>query len=219
MASRCIAALDLAGERVRLRLHRIEDARAAYALLAGEEAILRWLVWDGPSSPEELAAYYARDAVTDNEDLHLALEAVDTGELVGSLSLRFSAHPGQGDVGYWVGRPFQRRGLGGEALELAAHLSFTHLGAHALLAWVFVGNTHSRRVLERTGFTLVRTVPGRVQKRGARVDEWHFVLLASEWQRRRADFRPCHERLLWRPDPLESRASAGESPTPPAADG
>src|SRR5262245_37525245 len=196
---RRLAAVDLVGERVRLRPHRGEDAAEAFALIAGRDEILRWLVWDGPSSPEELGEYYERWMVAGDggPDLRLAIEERASGELAGSLAVRFAGHPGQGDIGYWVGLPFQRRGFGREALELCVHLAFRHLAASSLYAWVFVGNAASRRVLERTGFTLARTVPGRILKRGARVDEWHFVLLDSEWRRLRPDYRPVREEVEW----------------------
>jgi ribosomal-protein-alanine N-acetyltransferase len=196
---RRLAAVDLVGERVRLRPHRSEDAATAFELIARRDEILRWLVWDGPSSPEELAEYYARwlSASDGAPDLRLAIEERASGALAGSLSIRFAGHPGQCDIGYWVGLPFQRLGLGREALELCAHLAFRHLAASSLTAWVFVGNAASRRVLERTGFTLARTVPGRILKRGVRVDEWHFVLLDSEWRRLRPEFRPAREEVAW----------------------
>lgn len=216
--TRRLAAVDLVGERARLRGHRREDALSAYALLAGRDEILRWLVWDGPTTPSELAEYYQRWAIEGDggTDLRLAIEERTTGALAGSLSLRFAGHPGQGDVGYWVGLAFQRRGLGREALDLAAHLAFRHLAANSLYAWVFVGNAASRRVLERTGFALVRTVPGRILKRGARVDEWHFVLLASEWRRLRSDFRPEREDVSWADD---SALDALDSPPRPFPSG
>jgi len=214
MGSRALVDVLLEGERVRLRPHRVEDAAAAFEMLAGEEAILRWLVWDGPSSPAELEDHYRtwRAGDVDGKDLRLALEERASGALVGSISLRFEGHPDQGDAGYWVGVPWQGRGLGSEALALAAHLAFRHLGAHSLYAWVFVGNDASRRVLERAGFSLVRTVPGRVTKRGTRVDEWHFVLLSSEWRRLRGDFRPLREVVRWR-----DGAEDGETDPSPAS--
>ena len=208
MSSRRLEHLILEGERVRLRLQRESDAAPAFALLAGEERILRWLLWDGPASESELAEYY-RQAAFDGEhaqDFRLALEERAEGRLIGSLALRFGGHGGQGDLGYWIGVPFQGQGFGREALQLAAHLAFAHLAAHTLYAWVFVGNEPSRRVLERSGFTLVRTVAGRVLKRGARVDEWHFVLLKSDWRRHFASFRPALESVTWSEvpfDPLE----------------
>jgi RimJ/RimL family protein N-acetyltransferase len=168
-------------------------------MLAGREEILRWLVWNGPSSVAELEDYYAHWHV-DGEggpDLRLALEERSSGALVGSFTVRFAGHAGQGDVGYWVGRAHQGKGFGREAVQLAAHLAFRHLGAQCLYAWVFVGNDASRRVLEVNGFTLARTAPARIEKHGARVDEWHFVLLASEWRRLFAPLHPEVERLIW----------------------
>jgi hypothetical protein len=117
------------------------------------------------------------------------------------MALRFSGHPGQGDVGYWIGVEHQRRGLGSEALALTAHLAFAHLGARSLYAWVFVGNRGSRRALERTGFTLTRTAGGRVTKGGERVEEWHFVLLDSEWRRLHGDFAPRSQTVSWEEAP------------------
>lgn len=213
-SGRRLAALELTGEHVRLRPHRREDAGAAFELLVGQEEILRWLVWDGPASAEELADYYGEWHVAGEggPDLRLAIEERESGRLSGSLAVRFTGHAGQGDIGYWVARPFQGRGLGREAVALAARLAFRHLDAHALYAWVFVGNAASRRVLEHNGFTLARTVPGRVQKRGLRVDEWHFVLLASEWRRLAAPLRPRVEAVAWG-DP--GKAKAHDSPTGP----
>jgi RimJ/RimL family protein N-acetyltransferase len=200
MPRRRIARLDLAGERARLRPHRPGDAERAYALLGGRDEILRWLVWDGPGSVEELAEYYRNWCVEAEGgacDLRLAVEERASGELAGSITLRFAGHPQHGDVGYWIGLSFQRRGLGREALALAAHLAFQHLDAQSLYAWVFVGNLASRKVLERTGFTLARTVPGRIVKGGRRVDEWHFVLLRGEWRRLAGGVRPQVEEISW----------------------
>ncbi len=216
--TRRLADVDLTGELVCLRPHRREDAAAAFELLSGQDEILRWLVWDGPSSPAELEPYYANWVVTGagGPELRLALEERASGALAGSFALRFVGHGGKGhggqcDIGYWLGSSFQGRGLGREALQLAARLAFRHLAAHSLYAWVFVGNLASRRVLEHNGFTLARTVPGRIVKCGRRVDEWHFVLLFSEWRRLHGAARPRVEAVAWEeppwPDALDSPAA------------
>ncbi len=215
--ARRLAGLELCGERVRLRPHRREDASAAFALLAGADEILRWLVWDGPARAGELEEYYANWQIEGphGPELRLALEERASGVLAGSLALRFAGHAGQGDVGYWLGLPFQGRGLGREALALVARLAFAHLGAHTLYAWVFVGNQASRRVLEKNGFTLVRTVPGRVVKRGRRVDEWHLVLLSSEWRRLAGTARPSVESVTFEEPRAPAALDAREPPCAP----
>jgi RimJ/RimL family protein N-acetyltransferase len=215
--TRRLARVDLCAEHACLRLHRPEDASAAFLLLDGQDEILRWLLWEGPSSPSELAEYYRHGNPFDGSPhLLLAIEARVSGELAGSLSLRFGGHPGHGDVGYWVGLPHQGRGLGREALSLAAWLAFRHLSAAALEAWVFVGNTASRRVLERAGFTLARTVPGRVAKRGRRIDQWQFLLTAGDWRRLCSAFRPEQEAVEWR---AEGGSDGLDLPARPFASG
>jgi RimJ/RimL family protein N-acetyltransferase len=199
MTSRQLARLHLEGEHVLLRPHRAEDDRAAFALLAGRAEILRWLLWSGPTSVDELREHYRTWQVHDTgrQELRLAIVERAGGLVAGSMALRSglaSELPGQdgattADIGYWIGTPFQGRGLGRESIGLLAHLAFRHLGTHALHAWVFVGNLPSRRVLEHNGFTLVRTVPRGTIKDGRAIDEWQFVLLERDWRRLRREFR------------------------------
>ena len=188
--------VHLAGEHVRLRPHAESDARAAFGLLHAREPVLRWLVWDGPRDVGELASYYAswRVGSDDGDDYHLAVERIADGALVGSLGLRFLGHPGNGDLGYWIGERYQRQGYASEAVALAVHLAFTHLAADSLSAWVFVGNEASRRVLEKAGFRYVRTATRDLPGRGLQ-EEWSLALLRSEWERREARLRPLEERI------------------------
>jgi RimJ/RimL family protein N-acetyltransferase len=214
--ARRLEALELVGVRACLRLHRPEDAAPAYALLAGCDEILRWLVWDGPAAVAELAEHY-RHACSSGQgapDLRLAIVERAGGALAGSLALRFEGHAGLGDVGYWVGLPFQRRGIGGEALLLAAHLAFAHLAADALEARVFVGNEASRRVLERAGFTLSHTSRGTTVKGGVRMREWRFVLLYGEWRRLGEGYRPRVETLRWVSAGEDDRLESAARPLP-----
>jgi RimJ/RimL family protein N-acetyltransferase len=77
-------------------------------------------------------------------------------------------------LGYWLGRPYWGRGIGGSALALFLELDSTR----PLYADPFHGNTASIRVLERQGFQRAGTVrhgddehvllvlPGPAQKQG-----------------------------------------------------
>lgn len=173
------------GERVMLRPHRAADAAEAFAMLHENDAILRWLVWDGPRSREELERYYDAWRVTGpdgGEDVSLAVVERSSDALVGSLGIRFGGHPGTGDVGYWIGVPFQGRGYASEAVGLAVRLAFERLDARALCAWVFEGNAASRAVLEKNGFRFLRRAAARVVKGGRTVDEDYFTLLRHEWR-------------------------------------
>jgi len=188
--------LELEGERVLLRPHRPEDAPRAFELLHRVEPILDWLTWGGPRSVEELAGYYADGWLrTENGDEYrLAVVERSSGELAGSVALRFVGHPEVGDVGYWIGRPYQGRGLGSEALTLTAHLGFHHLRARALSAWVFDGNERSRRMLERNGFVHVRSRWVDLDD-GRRRREHHLSAVAEDWRHRFESWRPLREEV------------------------
>lgn len=175
-----------------IRPHVPEDAEAAFELLHEREPILRWLVWDGPRELDELRMYYSRWVVAGEggNDYHFAVVERDTERLVGSIGVRFTGHPGTGDVGYWLGEPYWGRGYATEAVRLVDHVAFEHLGAQVLCAWVFVGNDASRTVLERNGYSLVRTIHGRVRKGTVAQDEWYLTLLESEWRGGRGTWRP-----------------------------
>lgn len=195
------------GERALLRPVRRGDAARAFPLLHGREEILRWLVWDGPADEEELADAYAAwrtgDGGPDACDYMLAVCERASGALAGTLSVRFRGRPGEGDLGYWIAREHQRRGLATDAVRLAAWLAFEELGARALCAWVFVGNEASRRVLERCGFALEHTARAKVVKRGERLDEWYLALARADFERGLEGWRParCAVRRGARPAP------------------
>lgn len=206
MTERRLLSVRLAGERARLRPHGPGDAPDAFAMLAGNEAILRWLVWAGPGSVEELASYYRGwrgGSGGPGSYYRLAIEALASGQLVGSISIALGFAGGTGDVGYWIGSAFQGRGLGREALALLAHLAFRHLRATALEARVFTGNGASRRILEHCGFTLERTVRARRRPGEAPIDQWRFVLLAGEWRRLAPPLALSEELVEWDP-PVEA---------------
>ncbi len=191
MNERRLAWVHLEGEKVLLRPATSQDAGPAFDALHGRDAILRWLLWDGPRDVAELERYYADwvHALERGADYQLAIVERESAELAGMIGLSFAGHPEIGDLGYWVAERHWGRGLASEAIALSAHLAFGHLSAESLCAWVFVGNEPSRRALERNGFTRAYTRPRAARKGGKEIDEWYYVLLREEW-RGRGEPRP-----------------------------
>ncbi len=186
----------LGGERVLLRPHLPGDAPRAFEMLEGEQRILSWLTWAGPSSVQELAEYYGewRFRTQDGDDLRLAILDREKGQLVGSIALRFVGHPDVADVGYWIGAEYHKQGFGTEGLTLAACLAFRHLDARALFAWVFDGNVASTSMLERNGFVHVRSRDLELAD-GSRRREHHMSVVADDWSRTFADWQPRVEEI------------------------
>lgn len=180
----------LEGRTTVLRPIRPSDAAAAFSMLHGREPILRWLLWRGPTSEEELSRAYdswvresvARPTGTKREFL-FAMEERATGAFLGTIGVDVTGEPARADLGYWIGERFWGRGFGTEAVGLAVAFAFRHLSATSVCAWVFVGNDPSRRILEKNGFRLAATVRDKLESDGKVRDEWSFVLLREEWER------------------------------------
>ena len=189
--------VELAGDKVRLRPTTGGDAASAYRLVK-DEAILRWLLWDGPNAEEEMSQTFRRwqERLETGESYQFAIERADEPGLIGCIGPRLVTYPEQADIGYWLGVPYWNRGYMTEAIRLICYFSFEYLGVVRVYATAFVGNVGSRRVLEKNGFSLDGTLRSHVPKRGEWRDEWFFSLLRSEWDRDRARFRPRQEQVI-----------------------
>jgi ribosomal-protein-alanine N-acetyltransferase len=163
---------------ITLRPVRAEDADLLYPFLIGT-GVPDTLLWDGPASLDEYRESLARFAAgTECGELH-HFAIVDGEQPIGCIGVR-PENDFRGDVGLWIGRDFHGRGIGTEAVRLAARYAFETLRLDKLEATVFVGNVASRRVFEKNGFLLEGTIRRAVKKRGRLVDEWLFGLLPEE---------------------------------------
>ena len=196
-----ITSATLEGTAVVLRPVGVSDAEPAFRLIHGREEILRWLLWGGPKSVRDLEESFERwtrpfaEEETPREYL-FAITERESNDFVGTIGLRFHDHPEVADVGYWLAEHVWCRGYATESIALSAYFAFRYLGTESVVAGVFVGNTGSRRALEKNGFALARTVYGKVERDGKTRDEWYFVLLRTEWERRSPDWRPHGEAVL-----------------------
>lgn len=82
-----------------------------------------------------------------------------TGKPVGSCGIMFSnglhsAEMGaeEGEIGYWIGKPFWGQGLIPEAVMSLLHRSFGVLKLNTVWCGYYDGNNKSRRVCEKCGF-------------------------------------------------------------------
>ncbi|MEH1165558.1 GNAT family N-acetyltransferase [Micromonospora sp. CPCC 205539] len=100
---------------------------------------------------------------------------------VGSVDLRLSpADPLVADVGFMTAPAARGRSYMPAALVALSAWGFTTLGL-ARIEWkANVGNTASRRVAEKAGFTFEGIVRSGVQHRSERLDAWAGALLAED---------------------------------------
>ncbi|WP_328339853.1 GNAT family N-acetyltransferase [Micromonospora sp. NBC_00421] len=99
----------------------------------------------------------------------------------GTVDLRLSpTDPLLAEVGFMTAPHARGRGWMPAALGALAAWGVTSLGL-ARVEWkAHVGNTASRRVAEKAGFTVEGTLRGGVSQRGNRIDAWVGALLAED---------------------------------------
>ncbi len=88
-----------------------------------------------------------------------------SGRPVGCIELRLNGFTDMTDrddeceLGYWLGKPFWGNGYIPEAAERLIRRGFEELGMRAIWCGYYDGNTKSRRVQEKLGFTPHHTRP------------------------------------------------------------
>jgi RimJ/RimL family protein N-acetyltransferase len=112
-------------------------------------------------------------------ELHLLVW--ERGELVGTQALfakRFAEtrHVGTGS---WLGRAYQRRGIGTEMRAAVLELAFRGLGARETESDWLAGNEASRRVSEKLGY--IEVAVGSVSPRGTPVPAHDVRVTAEAW--------------------------------------
>jgi RimJ/RimL family protein N-acetyltransferase len=117
-----------------------------------------------------------------------AAESAATGEFLGWFHFRPGREPDTTtiDLGYRLRRPAWDKGYATEGSGALIDRGFTDLGVERVFAHTMAVNAASRRVLEKCGLTLVRTLPykGPFEIEGAEHGEAEYALTKPEWEAR-----------------------------------
>jgi [ribosomal protein S5]-alanine N-acetyltransferase len=172
--------------RLEVRPLELADAEQAQVLFPKWE-IVRFLASHVPwPYPDDGAWTHYRDhalpAMEHGDEWHWSLRLKSApGQLVGCISLMRAENNNRG---FWMGLPWQRRGLMSEAIEVVTDYWFEELGFSVLRAPKAVANTASRKISEKSGMRVVA-----VEERdyvGGRFLTEMWEITVEEWRRRRA---------------------------------
>jgi RimJ/RimL family protein N-acetyltransferase len=177
----------LTTQRLRLRQFTQDDASPCFDLNSDPE-VMRFL---GPAPsletlrdeiiPFHLSVYQQYD--------RLGTWAADeraTGEFLGWFHLR--PGPGQDisnvELGYRLRRATWNKGYATEGSAALIEMGFAELGVERVFGLTMTVNAASRRVMEKCGLTLVRTIPydGPGPVEGAEHGEVEYALGRAEWE-------------------------------------
>lgn len=133
------------------------------AVAADAPQLFRWIndrelvVHNAPFRPvawPEHAAWFERILAPSPERVFFIIEAVATGEAIGSCQLlNISSQHGTAELQIRIGEASGRdRGLGTEAVRLLVAHAFGELGLHRVGLQVFATNARAIRAYEKAGF-------------------------------------------------------------------
>ena len=175
-------------ERLILTWPTAEQIKGYYQAIIGT-SIFDTILWDGPADEEELNQWWRDSASRDPSDFSLILSLAvierTSGRYIGGVGLRpVGGNPAILDIGYAFAVEFHGKGYATEAVGALVDEAFAQRGAERIFGHVFVGNTGSRRVMEKLGFVHEGTERRCVLKRGVWLDQWMIAITRPDWESR-----------------------------------
>ena len=149
----------LRSERLVLRpLERTDAPKVAE--LAGEWEVARWTLdiphpYDLSMAREFIA--WSQEELYAGRRFFFAMVARASGDLVGIISLTRNGRD-EGEIGYWVGLPFQGQGYAREAAGAIIAMGFEAMALRRVVAACRPDNEPSWRVMEYCGMGYVEAI-------------------------------------------------------------
>ena len=154
---------EIVTERLILRPWQESDAESLYKY-ARDPAIGPIAGWPPHTSVEDSLNVIRSAGIMSGEGLHSAEMKADEGE-----------------IGYWIGRPYWGQGLIPEAVRCLLQRCFEDLGMSAVWCGYYDGNTKSRRVMDKCGFRFHHTEEGNTSPLGDIRTEHFMRITKEEW--------------------------------------
>jgi ribosomal-protein-serine acetyltransferase len=179
----CIAIDD----ETQLRLHEARYAEEFLALIERNRAHIReWQAWVGYESSLEDIRIYTRNMLMQFADKGIIQTGIwHQSRLVGAIGyphLDWEDH--KVEIGYWIDAGMQGRGIVTKACRTLVTYAFEQYNLNKVEIHCATGNTRSRAVPERLGFTQEGTIRQAEWLNDHYVDMVIYGMLASEWTSR-----------------------------------
>ena len=167
-----------------LRRFAASDARPLYELIDRNLDHLReWLAWVDLEHSIEGKARFIEGCLTQYlARTGLSLALVDGEEMIGVLGYNtLDGLHHHGEIGYWLSADRGGSGVMTRGVRALVEHGFAELGLHRQLIRAATGNTRSRAIAERVGFTF-EAVEREAELIGGRyLDLARYVAIAGEW--------------------------------------
>jgi ribosomal-protein-serine acetyltransferase len=167
-------------DRVVIRSFEPSDGEHVFSLVEANRMHLRpWMPWEITTrSVADSRAFITRSLASEH-DLDANGIWVD-GELAGSMGIRVDPMNDLAELGYWVAKPFEGRGLITRAARRFVEYGFAERKLHRIEIHAAVGNERSRAVAERLGFRQEGTLREAIKTSAGYLDVVIYAMLSSD---------------------------------------
>jgi ribosomal-protein-serine acetyltransferase len=167
-------------EHVVIRTFELPDAETMFALIEANRRHLRpWMPWEiNTRSVADSRAFITRNLASEHD-----MDANGIwvqGELAGSMGIRVDPMNDVAEIGYWIAKPFEGRGLITRAARRFVDYGFVERDLHRLEIHAATGNDRSRAVAERLGFREEATLREAIKTAAGYFDVVIYAQLASD---------------------------------------
>ena len=164
---------ELRTERMALRRYRAEDAQDLYHAIGTDPEADRYSGWN-PYATEELAEETVQRFISSYKDEHFYGWVMDADDVVIGTIGAYDFQEDTIEVGFSVAKAWQGRGYAGEALKKVLEYLTENEGIACATAWCAGENIASKKVLEKSGMTFVRSEPDGIEAKGQRFDKLFY---------------------------------------------
>ena len=176
---------DLGGGVV-VRTYTLDDAQALFDLIDANRDHLRpWMIWEHTTKSVDDTRTFIQsclDAPIDIEGNGIWV----AGDLAGGIGIEIDTLSNSGEVGYWLAKPYEGRGVITRACERFFDMAFDELGLHRMELQAASENARSRAVAERLGMREEGIWRDGMRVVDGYLDAVGYGILEDEWRRVRA---------------------------------
>jgi ribosomal-protein-alanine N-acetyltransferase len=141
------------------------------------------MLWEPPTSEDELIAHYESNvkAWTEDSAYCFSIETKEPVEFVGRIAIRKEEEKELWDLGFWTHPEQQSKGYMSEAVRAVIEFGFRELQASQIVACHALWNKQSETVLKKNGMSFIEYIPEGFKKKGEWIEENLLGITQSEW--------------------------------------
>jgi ribosomal-protein-serine acetyltransferase len=173
------------GDRVVIRSYTLDDAQALFDLIDANRDHLRpWMIWEHTTKTVDDTRTFIQSCLDEPVSIEGNGIWVD-GELAGGIGLDIDTLSNSGEIGYWLAKPHEGRGIITRACERFFDVAFDELGLHRMELQAAAGNLRSRAVAARLGMYEEGVARDGIRVIDGYLDSVEYAILEDEWRERR----------------------------------